>query len=757
MKEIEMLRLAPTVCPFCEIRAFVKGSNPSWRFQRNAATLQKRKPSRMTLSSNVKRRDPRTAAGSKDGEKKDARQYGPFGGMNVTTAPFERRAVSAFRPVDRKEVKGRSSMRERDSLRGRSSMKEGDGLRERSSMRERDGLRGRSSMRERDDFRERSSMRERDGSPGKSSMRERYGTEGRRPAVKEADEPRRDPRARETRRTSPKRKSKDKDPMHALKMQSSLTPVSYEKRNRVKEILKERESFDEFNLLPVIKESIATQGLGGMIDVSPTPIQRLALPALLERHGKKGRRGAEERKEMQQFLLAAETGSGKTLAYVLPVIDAIKRAEAEEGRQQAHESAKEGRDMRRRAASRLFEIEAPPTDEPDPSTARPRAIVLLPTSELVEQVGNVVKNLSHTVKYRSALLSSSYSGKVIRSRLFTTGGIDIVLSTPHLLHSITETDPNILSRVTHLVIDEADSLLDRSFSPTTQAILDRARPSLEQLILCSATVPKSLNNYISKRFPDIRRLVTPNLHAIPRRVQLSVIDIEKIPYHGNRDLACAQVIWDIGKEVAEQGEEREKKVVVFVNEREKTVELAQYLRSKGIDATALSRDADERKQEDVLAIFTGTGAYATSTKQLPAPSNGPKITKHTSDSGPFISAGDLMEAPLPSTVRANSTSSRSRSSSTSPSTNPSSPPRRSLPSTRVLVVTDLASRGIDTLPVRHVILYDVPHTSIDFIHRLGRLGRMGRRGRGVVLVGRNDRKDVVREVREGMFRGSALI
>jgi ATP-dependent RNA helicase MRH4, mitochondrial len=82
---------------------------------------------------------------------------------------------------------------------------------------------------------------------------------------------------------------------------------------------------------------------------------------------------------------------------------------------------------------------------------------------------------------------------------------------------------------------------------------------------------------------------------------------------------------------------------------------------------------------------------------------------------------------------------------------------RRLANTKVLVTTDLGSRGIDTLSVRHVILYDVPHTTIDFVHRLGRVGRMGRRGRAVVLVGNKDRKDIVREVRDAMFKGQALI
>ena len=219
--------------------------------------------------------------------------------------------------------------------------------------------------------------------------------------------------------------------------------------------------------------------------------------------------------------------------------------------------------------------------------------------------------------------------------------------------------------------------------------------------------------------------MTPNLHAIPRRVQLSVIDIEKMPYQGNRDIACAQTIVDIGKEAEEHGEEKgEKKVVVFVNEREKTLELAGFLRGKGIDATALSRDADERRQAEILASFTGQGVpVARRTRTADAPAE------------PRTSGLDRLNATL----------------------NPQTTKAKPVQGVKVLVMTDLGSRGIDTLLVKHVILYDVPHTSIDFIHRLGRVGRMGRRGRGVVLVGRNDRKDVVREVREGMFRGQALI
>ena len=509
----------------------------------------------------------------------------------------------------------------------------------------------------------------------------------------------------------------------ALKMQRSLAAVSYSQRSHIKERIAAIDSFEQFDLLPSVQTSISTQALQGLSDVRPTPVQRIAIPALLGTEKVRGRgKPKDGDAERGDFLLAAETGSGKTLAYLIPTINAVKTAEAADAEVAAYEKELKEEEIRQKA----WGENAPPVPStPHPTTGRPRAIILVPTSELVAQVGDVVKSFSHTVKLRSALLSSSFSGKVIRSRLFSPKGIDIIVSTPHLLSSIADSDPNILSRVTHLIIDEADSLLDRGFAPLTQAIIDRSSSSLKQLILCSATIPRSMDSFMHKRFPEIRRLTTPNLHAIPRRVQLGVVDVERAPYQGSKNLACADQIWSIGKAAAEhdgpvKGEMDVKRVLVFVNEREKAQELAEYLVSKGVDAIALSRDTPEQRQSEMLASFTSA-----------VPLTGPK-GEHPgslSDNQPnYLPFGHMAPAA-----------------------------KRQLPNMKVLVTTDLGSRGIDTLAVRHVILYDVPHSTIDFIHRLGRTGRMGRRGRGIVLVGKNDRRDVVAEVKEGMFRGQALI
>ncbi|KAI0883616.1 P-loop containing nucleoside triphosphate hydrolase protein [Annulohypoxylon maeteangense] len=494
----------------------------------------------------------------------------------------------------------------------------------------------------------------------------------------------------------------------AMKMRGSLATISYGHRTRTKAGMTELESFDKFDLLPSIKEAISQDVLKGMVGIKPTPIQRLAIPALLGQTESRRSFRSNKSNERQEFLLAAETGSGKTMAYLLPVIDALKKAEAADPAIAAYQEyfTKQMKEMKEPGYT------GPREFDPHPTTARPRVVVLVPTAELVEQVGSVAKNLSHLVKFRASLFSANISALVINSNMYKPSGIDLIVSTPHLLASMADSDPNILSRVSHLVVDEADSLFDRSFAPVTTAILDRALPSMKQLILCSATIPKKLESYLTSEFPAMVRLTTPNLHAIPRRVQLGVIDVVKDPYRNNKDLACADAIWTIGKDSARHessvpGEVDVKRIMVFVNEREKTQEVANYLVSKGIDAVALHRDTAEHRQSEMLGSFT--------------------------TNEPMKAAID--KSPVP----------------------PPGKGRRILPNTKVIVATDLASRGIDTLAVRHVILYDVPHSTIDFIHRLGRAGRMGRRGRGVVLVGKDDRKDIVAEVRESMFMGQALI
>ncbi|MBE3111522.1 MAG: DEAD/DEAH box helicase, partial [Acidobacteria bacterium] len=259
------------------------------------------------------------------------------------------------------------------------------------------------------------------------------------------------------------------DNRKALKMHRALATVSYGKRMSIKAKIQEVDSFDQFDMIPGLKEALKSDALKGMVDVKPTPVQRLAVPELL------GQGKFRPKSPPKEFLLAAETGSGKTLAYLLPAINAMKLAEAEDTeaadykKRWAEERVRRGND---KAAPSTF-------DEPHPSMARPRVVILVPTAELVEQVGAVCKSLSHMVKFRTEKLSANLPVKVIHRNLYSPRGVDVVISTPHLLASIADSDPNVLARVSHLIVDEADSLLDRSFSAVTIDIIDKARPSMK--------------------------------------------------------------------------------------------------------------------------------------------------------------------------------------------------------------------------------------------------------------------------------------
>lgn len=551
--------------------------------------------------------------------------------------------------------------------------------------------------------------------------------------------------SRDAHPAAPKTKIREKRPgqMKALKMRGALSNDTYERRATTKSKFNDQDSFDRFPLLESIQTALKNDILRGLKDIVPTQIQRLALTELLEPRSTAATRQKQtslnvSSNQQQQVLLAAETGSGKTLAYLLPVLDSIKRQEKREV-----ETASEDALAEMPLQPALEPELASPLDEAVENSQRPKTIILLPTAELVEQVGQTAKGFSHEVKLRVAIISTAYSAKVIRNRVFNSAGVDVIVSTPALLASIVETSPWILGQVSHLVVDEADSLFDRSFASSTSAIIDRARPSVKQLIFCSATIPRSLDNYLRKEYPDLQRLTTSNLHAIPRRVQLQMIDIEKDPYLGRREIACASWIWlncshgVVGMSNTSKTKSHDERnnqpnlVLVFVNDRDTVVPLSNALLAKGIDSFPLlreTRQSNERTNEaaQVMAALTNSGTSNLSTNPAAR-----ALRTRASSTGAMPSQ-DLI--PVKDVTN-----------------------QRVLPDTRAIVTTDLTSRGIDTLGVKHVVLYDVPHTTIDFIHRLGRAGRMGRRGRACVLVGKDDRKDIVREVREGMFRGQALI
>ncbi|KAI8355085.1 P-loop containing nucleoside triphosphate hydrolase protein [Choanephora cucurbitarum] len=361
----------------------------------------------------------------------------------------------------------------------------------------------------------------------------------------------------------------------------------------------------------------------------PTEIQALAIPSLLNRRHR-------------HVLVAAETGSGKTFAYLLPIIQMLKA------------------DEKRKTQRRLD---------------HPRAIVLVPTRELVQQVTKSCKSLSHIVKCRAVGLE----GRTSRHRVVETlasGPIDLLITTPTTLLNYEKDKTISLADTRYLMIDEADSLFDAGWGDDCRTIIQRVQKATEKaqvpekIAIVSATLPKSVHSALDALFPSMVKMTTPSLHKALPNLKQSFVDLQR--FQGNRQLALLEVL---KKNI------KDDKTLVFCNTK-KSVELVhKFLSSKNLEALALYKDAPIDRTESLRLFAT------------PVEEN-----------------------------------------------------------YNILISTDIASRGIDTTFVNHVILYDFPTSVVDYLHRVGRTARAGQVGKATSLIGRKDRMmsdRIRRSIREG--------
>ncbi|MCW5770612.1 MAG: DEAD/DEAH box helicase [Rhodospirillaceae bacterium] len=201
---------------------------------------------------------------------------------------------------------------------------------------------------------------------------------------------------------------------------------------------------------------------------TPTPIQAQAIPALLA--GK-------------DLLGIAQTGTGKTAAFALPM-------------------------LHRLAA----------TNEPR-APKSPRALVLAPTRELAIQIGDACRaygrhlNLRHTV-----VVGGVGFGQQIQAM---ARGVDILIATPGRLLDLVNQKHVRFDRVVHLVLDEADRMLDMGFVRDVRRIV-AALPKRRHSMFFSATMPPEVAKLASEMlYQPVRVEVTPQVVTVDR-IQQSV-------------------------------------------------------------------------------------------------------------------------------------------------------------------------------------------------------------------------------------------
>jgi ATP-dependent RNA helicase RhlE len=184
--------------------------------------------------------------------------------------------------------------------------------------------------------------------------------------------------------------------------------------------------FSQLKLNPALTKALRELGF-----VRPTPIQAESIPPALE-----GR----------DLIACAQTGSGKTAAFLLPIINRL-------------------------------------IDRPRRTT---RALVLAPTRELAAQIHDDLDALAvHTPITGAAVYGGVGMGP--QEHAFRSG-VDIIIATPGRLMDHMRSAYARLDHIEHLVLDEADRMLDMGFLPEIRRIIARLPPR-RQTLFFSATMP----------------------------------------------------------------------------------------------------------------------------------------------------------------------------------------------------------------------------------------------------------------------------
>ncbi len=354
---------------------------------------------------------------------------------------------------------------------------------------------------------------------------------------------------------------------------------------------------DTFTELGVPQSLADVLARGGV--TSPFPIQCATLPDSMAGRDVLGR---------------GRTGSGKTLAFALPTV--VRLSNSETKRQ----------------------------------PKRPRALVLVPTRELANQVAETLSPLAAAANLKMVTIFGGVGQNPQVAALRT--GVDIVVACPGRLEDLIQQRHCSLDQVEITVLDEADHMADLGFLPVVRRLMD-ATPTKGQRLLFSATLDKGVDVLV-QRFLD-----SPVVHS----VDPEVAPVSTMTHHVFAVAAAdkASVVHALAG-----GRDRS---LLFTRTKHGAKKLAKQLTQAGIPAVELHGNLSQNARERNLESFTEG-------------------------------------------------------------------------STRVLVATDIAARGIHVDEIALVVHVDPPAEHKAYLHRSGRTARAGAEGVVVTLMTPDQVNDV---------------
>ncbi|MBN8695230.1 MAG: DEAD/DEAH box helicase [Bacteroidetes bacterium] len=288
--------------------------------------------------------------------------------------------------------------------------------------------------------------------------------------------------------------------------------------------------FTDFNF-----ETALQEGLDSMGFENPTPIQQQAIPIILSN---------------KDLIGCAQTGTGKTAAFLLPILNKL-------------------------------------TAHPTEST---NTLIIVPTRELALQIDQALQGFSYFTSVSSLAIYGGNDGSMFETeKRALTQGANVIIATPGRLMAHLNMGYVKLDSLQHLILDEADRMLDMGFVDDILKITTYL-PKNRQTLMFSATMA-----------PKIRTLATKLLNN-PEQITISLSKPAEGVVQG------AYLVYDTQKnnliKSLLSGKEQElSSVIIFLSTKQKVKELERDLQKAGLKAKAIHSDLEQGEREDVLLKF----------------------------------------------------------------------------------------------------------------------------------------------------------
>ncbi len=277
------------------------------------------------------------------------------------------------------------------------------------------------------------------------------------------------------------------------------------------------------------------QGLDAMGFEKPTPIQEQSIPIIIDN---------------KDIIAVAQTGTGKTAAFLLPVLHKISEQQIEEG--------------------------------------QINTLVISPTRELAVQIDQQLEGLGYfTIATSMPVYGGGDGDGFSREKRALEDGAHIIVGTPGKLISHLNLGYAKIDNLKHLILDEADRMLDMGFYDDIMKIINQL-PKERQTIMFSATMP-----------PKIRKLAKDIL-TDPEEISIAiskpaekVVQAAFLAYDGQKIELVKYLLRD--NDVPS--------LIIFASTKLKVKQLTRELQKQGLNAKPISSDLEQSERESILNEF----------------------------------------------------------------------------------------------------------------------------------------------------------